>query len=170
MKIPRPEYAGALLRRAWLVAAVALVLDQASKWAILHLLDLPSVGWVVVVPGYLNFALLWNTGVNFGLFAAAGEAGRWLLLAIPVLASVALSWWLYRRPGTVNPWGVGLIIGGALGNALDRLVHGAVLDFLNVTVPPLHNPWAFNVADIWVVLGVGLVVIGRGSRRMPVSH
>ncbi|MCB9949232.1 MAG: signal peptidase II [Rhodospirillaceae bacterium] len=153
------------MRWAWLVAAVAFALDQASKWAVLELLDLRSVGRLEVVPGWVDFVLAWNTGMNFGLMASPGGFGQWLLPAVAALVCGGLSWWLYGARRPPNAWGAGLVIGGALGNALDRLVHGAVVDFLNVSVPAIDNPYAFNIADVCVVLGVVLVSFGRPARR-----
>ncbi|RMD46702.1 MAG: signal peptidase II [Alphaproteobacteria bacterium] len=152
--------------RASLVAALALALDQAAKWAAWRGLGLVEGVDRPVIDGVLVFRLAWNRGINFGLLQS-GEAGRWLLIALALAVSAAVilgarRWW----PGPGGALWAGLLAGGALSNALDRLLHGAVLDFLSVSCCGLRNPWSFNPADVFVFAGAfGLALFaGRGDK------
>lgn len=139
------------------VAGAILVLDRATKLYVLDGLDLPSVGRIEVVPPFLVLVMAWNTGINFGLF---GEADmRWVLTAIAVVISVALGWWALRRGSAWVRTGAAIVIGGALGNAWDRVQYGAVADFLNMSCCGIQNPFAFNVADIAIFLGAVVIAI-----------
>ena len=144
----------------WVLAALALGADQLSKWAILVPLDLPAMGRMEVIPGFLNFVFVWNKGINFGLFASDGWAGQAVVIGIAVAVSGVLTWWNRGGGPLLRAGGSALMIGGALSNAVDRVVHGAVVDFLNVSVPGIHNPFSFNIADIWVFLGAALIIFG----------
>ena len=147
------------MRMVLAVAVLALAIDQISKYTVFRVLDLVNRGAIDVLPPYLNFRLGWNRGINFGLFADDGEAMRWLLIAVS-LGIVAWLWrWSVRLPSPLARICAGLVIGGALGNALDRLRLGAVADFLNVSCCGLNNPYAFNIADIFIFAGIfGLVL------------
>ena len=143
---------GAALRLALAVAAVALVLDQASKWAIEELvMDPPRV---IAVTGFFNLVLVHNTGVSFGLF---GEQTPWALGALAFAVSGALLYWLRREPERFLALAVGLIVGGAMGNVVDRVRLGAVMDFLDLHLGTWHWP-AFNLADSAITIGVAFLV------------
>lgn len=148
------------LTGVWLLAAVALLVDQLSKWAILVPLDLPATGRMEVIPGFLNFVFVWNKGINFGLLASDSWVGQGIVIAIAIAVSAVLTWWNRGGGPLFRAGGSALMIGGALSNAVDRVVHGAVVDFLNVSVPGIHNPFSFNIADIWVFLGAALIIFG----------
>lgn len=153
------------LRQTWLIVAFALALDQLSKWIVLELLDLAFNGALVLVPGFLKFVLAWNRGVNFGLLASDSLLARLLLIALPVAIALGLSWWVRKGADPLQRLGVGLLVGGGLSNGLDRLLHGAVVDFLNVSAFGFENPYSFNIADIWVFAGAGLLVLsGLGGQ------
>jgi signal peptidase II len=109
--------------------------------------------------------MAWNKGVNFG-FLNAFDA-RWLLVAISVVASVALAFWVRKKSGWVVPLAAGAIVGGALGNAYDRVVYGAVADYLNMSCCSINNPYSFNVADVWIFGGAIVLIWGQeaGARR-----
>ena len=146
------------------VATAALVVDQVSKWTVLEILDLAKTGTQVVVPDILKFVLAWNTGINFGLFSSEAIVTRIVLVAIPIAVSLGLLWWARRSGDVRRRVGVGLVAGGALSNALDRVVHGAVVDFLNVSAFGLNNPFSFNIADVWVFAGFGLILLSAEQR------
>ena len=132
---------------------LSFLLDQATKWWILnHVMDPPRV---IPVTGFFNLVLGFNTGVSFGLF---GEAPAWLLMAfiLPMVAGLLV--WMTRTDSRLTAIALGLVVGGALGNLLDRLRHGAVTDFLDFYVGAYHWP-AFNFADVAIVSGVGLLLI-----------
>lgn len=145
-----------------LIAAVAVfLLDQSSKWAVVVGLDLRNRLSIDVLPPLLNFRMAWNEGVNFGLFSNDAEVTRWLLVALALAISGWLLWWGRHMSGWRGAILIGLVVGGALGNVADRILHGAVADFLNMSCCGIRNPYAFNVADIAVFLGAfGLLLFG----------
>ena len=154
------------MRALSLAAAGALAVDQGSKALMLHALDLPSRGELAVWPPFLVFRMGWNRGVNFGLFADDAEVVRWVLAGLAVVISgVVLRWARAERGRLVVQVSAGLLIGGALGNAIDRVVHGAVADFLNMSCCGIVNPYVFNLADVAIFAGaVGLALFaGRGG-------
>lgn len=147
------------MRLAGKVAAGVLALDQLSKYLVVQQMGLDRAGAIDVLPPWLNFRMAWNRGVNFGLFSGESEAMRWILIAIAVLIPAWVWIWISREPhGRRVHCAAGLLVGGALGNVVDRLIHGAVADFLNMSLPGWTNPFSFNIADIAIFLGaVGLV-------------
>ena len=143
----------------WTMAATFL-LDQATKLGVVFWLRLTDLGVIDVWPPYLTFRMAWNTGVNFGLFSHDAEIMRWVLVAVALAISVWVWVWI-RREGGGGPAQIaaGLLIGGALGNVVDRVVYGAVADFLNMSCCGIENPYAFNLADVAIFAGaLGLVV------------
>ncbi len=135
-----------------LIAAIVLVLDQITKYAVLYGLDLATRGKIYVTP-FADFVLAMNRGISYGLFPQDGELGRWLLFAIKIAASVLFFFWLRRAAAPVVAAALGLLIGGALGNALDRALQGAVVDF--VSLHAFGFRWyVFNLADAAIVAGV----------------
>ncbi|UFN51835.1 signal peptidase II (plasmid) [Roseomonas sp. OT10] len=154
-------------RLAWTggaaTAALAFALDQATKWWVLaYLMDPPRV---IPITPFFNLVLGWNRGVSFGLLSADHPATPWLLSSLALAVVVGLVVWTTRdrRPGMAAS--VGFIVGGALGNVVDRLRHGAVTDFLDFHVAGYHWP-AFNLADTAIFVGVALLLL-VGGRRDP---
>ena len=147
-----------MLRMA-IAALLAFGLDRLSKVVIVHWLDLASVHRIPVWPPYLNFVMAWNRGVNFG-FLNAFDA-RWLLVAISIVVSVALALWVRNKSGWAVPLAAGAIVGGALGNAYDRVVYGAVADYLNMSCCTIDNPYSFNVADVLIFGGAIVLMWGH---------
>jgi len=147
-----------MLRMA-LAALIAFSLDQLSKFAIIHWLDLPSAHTIGVWPPYLNLAMAWNTGVNFGLLS--NFDAHWLLVAFSIAASVVLIGWVRNKRGWILPLATGAIVGGALGNAFDRVIYGAVVDFLNMSCCGINNPYSFNIADVLIACGTLLIAIAQ---------
>ncbi len=142
------------------VATLSLVIDQASKYMVTHIMALHYGEAREIVPGFITFILSKNTGINFGLFANGSTFSKVLLAGFAVAVSVALLVWLRgRQPDKLLALGSGLLIGGALGNAIDRLLYSGVIDFLNVTCCGIHNPFAFNIADVWIFVGAALLFI-----------
>ena len=139
------------------VALVTLAADQASKWWVLHVFHLPEKGKVTVT-SFFDLIMVWNTGISYGLFRQEGPYGPWLLAGIAFTAVLGLVIWLARRHTAFAAASIGLIIGGALGNAIDRLAYGAVADFFSFHAWGYHW-YVFNIADVAVVLGVvGLLI------------
>jgi signal peptidase II len=138
-----------------LAAAAVLVLDQLSKWAMIGLLA-GRPDSIEVVP-FFNLVMVWNHGVSFGLFNT-GLSRPWIFIATALAMVAALAVWLVRVSRQWIAVPLGLIIGGALGNVLDRLRFGAVADFLDFHLGAAHWP-AFNVADSAITVGVGLLLL-----------
>ncbi len=150
------------------VAVAVFVVDQLSKLIVVHFMDLRTLGAIDVLPPYLNFRMAWNRGINFGLFAGDGDIGRYVLIALALAISIWVVIWMRREGhGRRAEISAGLLLGGALGNVLDRLLYGAVADFLNMSCCGIDNPFAFNVADIAIFAGaIGLILFtGNTSSR-----
>lgn len=147
-------------RLGLVVALLTLIADQASKWWVLYVFDLPSRGRVAVAP-FVDLVMTWNTGISYGLFPQNGAMGQWALFAIKLGAVVAMLVWLWRVGSRLTALGLGLIIGGALGNAVDRVAHDAVADFVLfyvTTAASRYNWYVFNLADVAIVAGVAGVL------------
>jgi len=143
--------------RDWglLAAAVALILDQGSKMLMLYGLGFAHMGPGQAIPilPFFNLVMVWNPGVSYGLFPASGPLGTALLALFSVAAVGALGWWLWVSDRLTLTVGLGLVIGGALGNLIDRLVYGKVADFFHFY--GLGYDWyVFNVADAAITFGV----------------
>ena len=138
-------------------AGIVFLADRLSKWAVIDLIDLPRVGRMEVVDPFLNFVMAWNEGINFGIAFADPATMRWVLITLAVVISIALAIWSLRRREVPVAIGCGLVIGGALGNAWDRVQYGAVADFLNMSCCGIANPYAFNIADVAIFAGAGLL-------------
>ncbi|WP_298259859.1 signal peptidase II [uncultured Litoreibacter sp.] len=148
------------MRVMLLSALAAFGIDQLSKWAVVHKLNLIQIGAIDVLPPLLNFRMGWNTGINFGLFSGYPETMRIVLVALAIVISGFLLWWGNRNlDRSITRIGAGLVIGGALANALDRVIYGAVADFLNMSCCGINNPFTFNVADIFIFAGAFALVI-----------
>jgi len=155
--------AGGQLGRAALVAALVLAVDRATKLWVVEGLGLRVRGVVPVWDPWLNLTMAWNEGINFGLFDF-GAAGRFVLVGLALVIVAGLLVWVRRTRGWAPAAGVGLIVGGALGNVWDRLTWGAVADFINMSCCGFRNPFAFNVADAAIFLGAGVLVLASGRR------
>ena len=144
---------------SWLglvVAALTALADQSLKLWVIYGFDLAHRGRVALAP-HVDLVLNWNTGISYGLFRDQGVVGQWVLLGVKVVAVVLLWVWLTRAPSRLSAIALGLIIGGAVGNAIDRLTFGAVADFvlLHITTASWHFEWyVFNLADVAIVAGV----------------
>ncbi|UWQ04446.1 signal peptidase II [Aliiroseovarius crassostreae] len=149
-----------------LFAALSLLIDQGSKFFVLNVLDLAQRGWVEVFPPFLNFQMAWNRGVNFGLFGSDGTAMRWVLIALALgISAWVVRWVVKTGAGRLALISAGLLVGGALGNVVDRVIYGAVVDFLNMSCCGFQNPYSFNVADVFVFAGAfGLVLFADPAK------
>ncbi|MCZ8101235.1 MAG: signal peptidase II [Burkholderiales bacterium] len=149
------------------IAAAVFVLDQALKAWILFVFRLPERPPVRVWP-FFDLVMVWNRGISYGLFQQDGDLGRYGLVALSIVAAVGLGVWLWRSQTILVAVALGLLIGGALGNAVDRTLYGAVADFVLLYWIPFF-PYVFNLADSAIVAGVGLLlydsVFVDGRRR-----
>jgi signal peptidase II len=139
-----------------LLALTVLVLDQATKWLALASLDLYEP---VAVTPFFNLVLVWNRGVSFGMLAGGHSTwGPWLLTAMAAAIGAFLIVWLLRETRAVTRTALWLVLAGAVGNVIDRLRFGAVVDFLDFHAFGYHWP-AFNVADSAIVIGACLILL-----------
>jgi signal peptidase II len=155
------------MRLLTIAAVFWFLADQLSKIAVLHWAGLLERGVIEVFPPYLVFILGYNNGINFGLLSGGPEVTRWVLVGIALAISAWLLWW--ARTGLTRPVALisaGSVIGGALANAIDRVLVGAVVDFLNMSCCGIVNPFAFNLADVGIVAGaVGLLIFADAPKN-----
>ena len=139
-------------------AAAIFVVDQASKWLVTHPLDLPGRDKIEVLP---FFDLRWvnNTGVSLGLLSADTPLTRWALVVLTVGIAMAVSFWLWRERQRDDAFALGLVLGGAAGNILDRIRFGHVVDFLDLHFGDWHPFLIFNPADAAITIGVLILLL-----------
>jgi signal peptidase II len=155
------------------VALIACTIDQAVKLWLIYEFELGSRGLISLAP-FLDLVLTWNTGISYGWFKQEAAIGQWALLAFKAVAVIVLWVWLARATSWLSAVALGLIIGGALGNGIDRLIYGAVADFvlLHVTTQQWTFNWyVFNLADVAIVAGVAGIlyesVVGERAVKAP---
>lgn len=139
----------------WFAAMAALILDQGSKLLLLHGFGFKDMrtGEVVSVLPFFNLTMTWNRGISYGLFPARGIAGTLVLSLFSAVIVAILGWWMWHAQRKNLAVGLGLVIGGALGNLIDRLIYGAVADFFQFFAFG-YSWYVFNVADVAITLGV----------------
>lgn len=150
MKIPRIAYA------AYGFALVVIVIDQLTKAWVLSGLDLQEVGRVMVAPPVFNLTWVENRGVSFGLFGDG--SARWMLSVFSVGVAGLLGWWALKADRRLLITAIGLVMGGAIGNVIDRIRFGFVVDFIDFSGTGFF-PWVFNVADSAITVGVILLIL-----------
>lgn len=146
-------------RLGWLalgLAVVVIVLDQAVKYWVLQVLRLEP-GQSIPIAGPFRLTGVWNSGVSFGFLQAQHDLVRWLLAVFSVGVAIMLTGWVRRTERPLFAIAVGLVIGGAVGNVIDRIRLGAVADFIDVS--KLYFPWIFNVADSAITVGICLLLV-----------
>jgi len=143
--------------------------DQVTKYVVVHWMGLINDpdGRIAVWSPFLEFRMAWNRGVNFGLFANYDM--RWALIIVALLISGFVTVWLWRTKATRMMYiAGGLLVGGAIGNVIDRVLYGAVADFLNMSCCGIDNPFAFNVADVAIFVGaIALAFAPDTSKPKP---
>jgi signal peptidase II len=158
-------------RLSIIVALVTLVLDQASKLYLLFVFDLFLHEPVLLAP-FVELITVWNRGISYGLLQQETELGRWGLVAFSLAAALGLGIWMLRTPHRFLAVSLALIVGGAVGNAIDRIAYGAVFDFVHVFWGGF-SWYVFNIADAAIVAGViglvydSFVLEGRRVRTHP---
>lgn len=152
------------MRALWITLLATLAADQASKIFVLDGLRLDERLSIEIWPPFLSFNMAWNKGVNFGFFG--GMDMKWALIALALAVCGAVIWWIARaRAGRLALISAGLLVGGALGNVIDRLRFGAVVDFLNMSCCGIENPYAFNIADVAIFAGaIGLMFFAPSDK------
>ncbi len=152
-------------RLGFVAAALTLAADQASKLILLFGSDLPLSEPVALGP-FVNLIVVWNHGISYGLLQQHSDLGRWLLVVVSAAATAAIAIWLSRSDRPLLALSLGLIGGGAIGNAIDRLAYGAVFDFVQLHAAG-YSWYVFNVADVAIVAGVvGLIYDSLLSERV----
>jgi signal peptidase II len=157
-------------RLGFLLALVTFVADQASKIYLLFGYDLPMREPVAIGP-FMTLIVVWNRGISYGLFQQGTDIGRWLLVGLSIVATIAILFWIRLAQGRLLVVALGLLAGGAAGNAVDRAAYGAVFDFVQLHAAG-YSWYVFNIADVAIVAGVaGLlydsVILDRRRAKAP---
>ena len=130
-----------------------------SKWLVVFYFELKQKLYLNLNNQFMNFYMAWNKGINFGLFERDSTVQAYILTAISIIISIVFFVWLRNSTRFLMQILASLVIGGALGNAIDRLLYGAVADFINVTCCGIRNPYSFNLADVFIFIGlIGLII------------
>ena len=140
------------------VAALVFFLEQITKWIVLGPLDLRNVGLVEILP-FFDLRYTENHGISLGLFQATSDAMRWVLVAVTSAIAVGVAWWLTREEKVGDQVALGMVLGGALGNILDRVRHGYVVDFADLHFGEFRPFFIFNVADAAISIGVAILLL-----------
>jgi signal peptidase II len=161
------------LRFGLIAALVSLVLDQASKLWLLYVFEIGRRGLTKVTP-FFDLVLAWNTGISYGWFSDSGPTGQTVLIGFKIVAVIALGFWMAKAHNRITSLALGLIVGGAIGNAIDRFAYGAVVDFalLHVEIGgKTYNWYVFNLADAAIVAGVAALLydsfLGTPAAKAP---
>jgi len=155
-----------MFRLGLIIAAIIIAVDQISKVYLIELMERYPGG--IEVTSFFNLVMVWNRGVSFGMFA--GDNMRWILVGVAVVISIVVLSWLRKATNQILALGLGLVLGGAIGNIIDRIRLGAVADFFDFDLIFMRWP-AFNVADMAIVVGVAMILLenlfqGRKSDKM----
>ena len=149
-----------------MLSFVFLSLDQLSKWFVVFYLDLQQKLFLNLNNQFINFYMAWNKGINFGLFEGDSVFQAYGLTAISIVISIVFLVWLRNASSFLIQILAALVIGGAIGNAIDRLLYGAVADFINITCCGIRNPYSFNLADVFIFIGlIGLLVFKLDEKQ-----
>lgn len=165
-----------MLRFGLLLAAGVFVLDQASKYWVLEVLKFSPPGCLethigcrkIEVSGIFDLTMVWNYGVSFGMLRAGDGIARWALVILSLGIAGFFVYWMRTATRLLTGWALGLVVGGALGNVVDRIRFGAVADFLDFS--GLYFPWVFNVADAAITVGAALLALDflrNGEEKAP---
>ena len=150
--------------RGYILALTVLILDQISKYWVLEVIRLPELGGIDVLP-FFRLTFVGNIGVSMGMLQADSDLGRWLLTAVTAGIALAVAMWLRREKNPMDVAALGLVLGGAIGNILDRIRFGYVVDFLHFFWEQ-HSFWVFNVADAAITVGV-ILLLARAVLAKP---
>lgn len=150
-----------------MIAVITIICDQVTKYLIIEMFK-ESPRHITIAP-FFDLILTWNKGVSFSLFNSYGDTGTLVLIVVSLLISVGLAVWLMQATNMYLACGLGLIIGGAIGNVIDRFHFKAVVDFLYFHLDTFSFP-AFNVADTAITIGVGLILLESFIMRKGESH
>ena len=153
-----------MARAGYALAAAVLLADQASKYWVLDVIRLPTSGGIDVLP-FFRLTFVGNAGVSMGMLQAGSDLARWFLTFITAGIALAVALWLRREKNPVDVAALGLVLGGAIGNIIDRVRFGYVVDFLHFFWEQ-YSFWVFNLADAAITLGV-ILLLGRAIMARP---
>ena len=144
--------------RILIYSFVFCAFDQLSKFFVVFYLQLNTKFRIDLNNQFLNFHMAWNRGINFGLFESESTSQAYFLFLISIIITLALFLWVRKTRYFTIQLSSSLVIGGAVGNAIDRLLYGSVADFINLTCCGIKNPFSFNLADVFIFMGIiGLI-------------
>lgn len=149
-------FKGPYVKFGLLVSGLLVLFDQLSKYWVLHGLKLPELGSVSLLP-FLNFSMVWNKGISMGI-PLGDFLGRWGISILTIIITLWLLSWLFKTERKIEAWSLSLIVGGAIGNLIDRFVHGAVVDFVHFHAFD-YDFYVFNLADSAITIGAILLFI-----------
>jgi signal peptidase II len=159
-----------MARATWIglaTGAAGIAIDQAHKVWMLGPYAIAEKGRVAVAP-FLDLVMVWNRGVSYGLLTQDGELGRLLLIGFGLIGALVFGLWLFRTRQLLTAVSLGLIMAGALSNAIDRIVHGAVADFFLLHAGGFEW-YVFNLADVWIVAGVAGLLLATLTERREIA-
>lgn len=146
-------------RLGFLVALLVFALDQLSKWIVTGPLGVGHVGDQLFLTSFFQFTFTKNEGISLGLFNATNPTGRWMLVAVTSAIAIAVAWWIGREKNRFDQAALGMVLGGALGNITDRVLHGYVTDFLDLHFGDFRPFLVFNVGDAAISIGVAILLL-----------
>ena len=148
-----------------MLSFVFLLLDQLSKWFVVFYFELKQKLYLNLNNQFINFYMAWNKGINFGLFEGDSVFQAYGLTAISIVISIVFLVWLRNASSFLIQILAALVIGGAIGNAIDRLLYRAVADFINITCCGFRNPYSFNLADVFIFIGLMGLLISKFDEK-----
>jgi signal peptidase II len=143
----------------FVVAILIFVADQLAKWLVTGPLGINQIGDQLVLLQIFNFTYTQNNGISLGLFNAQTEVGRWMLVAVTSAIAIVVAYWIGREKNRIDQLALGMVLGGALGNILDRVRHGYVVDFADLHFGTLRPFLIFNVGDAAISIGVVILLL-----------
>ncbi len=144
---------------AWLIAIAVVALDQLTKWWVTGPLGINAVPDQLVLTSFFQFTYTENNGISLGLLNATNPVGRWMLVALTSAIAIGVAIWIGREKNRVDQIALGMVLGGALGNIIDRARHGFVVDFLDLHFGDFHPFLVFNVGDAAISIGVVILLL-----------
>ena len=144
---------------AFAVAIVVFALDQLAKWLVTGPVGINQIGDQLVLLPIFNLTYTQNNGISLGLFNAKTEVGRWMLVAVTSAIAIAVAYWIGREKNRIDQLALGMVLGGALGNILDRVRHGYVVDFADLHFGTFRPFLVFNVGDAAISIGVVILLL-----------
>src|SRR5690348_6017009 len=146
-------------RLGFLVALIVFVLDQLAKWVVTHPLGINEIGDQLVLLPIFNFTFTRNEGISLGLLNATNPLGRWMLVGLTSAIAIGVAVWICREKNRVDQAALGMVLGGALGNILDRTLHSYVVDFADLHFGNFRPFLVFNVGDAAISIGVVILLL-----------